>query len=117
MPNGPAKEQRHIWLALLVATLLACAAVGAHAASKPETHIVVIEAMQFSPPVLEVKRGDRVTWQNKDAFPHTVTSDQRDYNSGEIPSGGSWTFIAKTKGSFPYSCTYHPTMKGMLIVK
>jgi plastocyanin len=88
-------------------------ASGLHA--KDQT--VVIEAMQFSPQTIKVNVGDTVIWKNKDPFPHTVTSENRGFDSGEFAENRSWKFKARRKGTFPYICTLHPTMKGNLVVK
>ncbi len=87
------------------------------AEAKSTTHTVAIEALQFSPPNLEVKAGDTVIWENKDAFPHNVTAENNSFHSGDFRSGRSWKFKAGKKGVFPYVCTLHPTMKAVLIVK
>ncbi|MGE5525604.1 MAG: cupredoxin family copper-binding protein [Rhodospirillaceae bacterium] len=99
--------------ALVIAGLLLAVAHGAAAA----THTITIEAMSYSPATLRVKRGDTVVWINKDAFPHTATAADRSFDSGEIPSGKRWRYVAKTSGTHPYVCTFHPTMKATLIVE
>lgn len=89
-------------------------------AAKPATpamHVVTIEAMRFNPETIEVRAGDMVTWKNADPFPHTVTAQGSGFDSMEIAPGQSWRFQPMRNGSFPYVCTLHPTMKGMLIVK
>ena len=62
-----------------------------------------------------MKTGDAVVWGNKDPFPHTATS--RAFDSKSIAAGGSWTYTAKARGEFPYVCSLHPTMKGILRVQ
>ena len=103
--------------ALLLGCVLMTTGMVSYAAPKAAVHTVVMEAMQFSPPRLEVNIGDTVVWKNNDAFPHTATSDRSGFDSGNIQPGRSWKFIAKKRGSFPYSCALHPTMKGLLVVK
>ena len=115
--NRHAKEQRHSKMALLLACIFLGMSYGSHAADKPTIHTVVIDAMQFSPQSVEVNVGDTVIWKNQDPFPHTATSDNRSFNSGDIATNRSWKFQARKKGTFPYSCALHPTMKGTLIVK
>lgn len=83
----------------------------------PATHTVVIEGLQFSPATLTVEVGDKVTWINRDPFPHTATADQRRFDSHAIEAGRSWTFTPKKAGVFAYGCTFHPTMRGTLSVK
>jgi plastocyanin len=112
------KRWRHDGRVLLImaATLLnPGAAMPALAA--PKIHTIVIEAMQFTPKVLEVKAGDTVVWVNKDAFPHNATATNQAFKSKDIASNGAWKFKPARKGTFPYICTLHPTMTASLIVK
>jgi plastocyanin len=91
----------------------------AEGASEPAqaTHTVVIENMQFNPATLTVRRGERIVWVNKDLFPHTVTSGAKAFDSGSIASDGSWSFTPRKVGSYPYGCTFHPTMKATITVQ
>jgi plastocyanin len=57
-----------------------------------------------------------VTWENRDPFPHTVTS-AGTFDSGSIPADGHWRYVASKPGRFEYICTFHPNMKGVLIVE
>lgn len=77
----------------------------------------MIEALQFSPQVIEVAPGDTIVWINKDPFPHTATAQDRSFDSGEIAPKRSWKFKARKKGAFSYICTLHPTMKGSLVIQ
>lgn len=101
---------RSCFIAMLV--LIAGAASSAEARKE-----VIMEAVAFQPGTLTVKQGETVVWRNRDAFPHNVTADGGAFKSGEIPVGGSWSYRARQKGEFAYTCTIHPTMKGRLIVK
>ena len=96
------------------------AAVGAAAASagavNPPLHAVAIENMQFSPQTLTVKRGERVTWVNKDLVPHTATA-AGVFDSRSLAPHASWSHVARKPGRYDYVCTLHPTMKGTLIVE
>ncbi|HSA94108.1 MAG TPA: cupredoxin family copper-binding protein [Terriglobales bacterium] len=85
-------------------------------AARPQTHTVLIKGFEFLPPTLEVRSGDTVIWKNEDIVPHTATA-ENDFDSGGLDKGESWKFVARKKGSFPYICDYHPTMKGSLIVR
>lgn len=73
--------------------------------------------MQFKPAALTVRRGERITWVNKDLFPHTATGAKRMLDSPSIPAGGSWSTVAAEAGTIEYSCTFHPTMKATLTVR
>ena len=102
--------------ALLLA-LLPLMFAPSQALAAPVTHSVTIEAMQFSPQVLEIKAGDTVEWINKDPFPHDAVSTTAQFKSRTIPAGGRWKFVARSKGSFTYACTLHPMMQASIIVK
>jgi plastocyanin len=92
--------------------------VAAPVAAASETHTIVIEGFGFAPQSATVRRGDTIVWVNKDLVPHTATSTQKGaFDSGEIAAQKSWKYVAKTSGTFPYICTFHPTMKATLVVK
>jgi len=80
-------------------------------------HTIVIENVQFSPATLTIHRGDRVIWVNKDLFPHSASAGSKAFDSGAIAPGASWTYTASRAGDYAYACTFHPTMKGRLIVR
>ena len=96
------------WLAIA----LACAAMPVLAAN----HTVVIDGTAFAPARVTMQRGDRITWVNKDPFPHTATA-KKTFDSGSIAAGASWTWVADKRGTFDYVCTLHPTMKAQLVVQ
>jgi plastocyanin len=76
---------------------------------------VMIRNMKFDPPNLEVKKGDTVEWKNDDITPHTATS--ATFDSASIAPETSWRHTFSEAGTFPYLCTFHPDMKGAVIVK
>lgn len=79
---------------------------------------VTIRLFKFSPETIEVTTGETVEWANDDLTPHTVTSrGARELNSGTIDAGSSWRHTFTQAGTFPYYCTFHPEMKGTIIVK
>jgi plastocyanin len=98
--------------------VLAAAAVQAVAADPtPTTYQVVIEGVQYAPQLITAKVGDLIVWVNHDPFPHTVTATGKQFDSHDIAPGGSWKYQATKAGLFAYTCTYHPTMKGMLRIE
>jgi plastocyanin len=108
---------RRALLILVALSLSGAAAADTAKGAAAATHTVVIENMQFNPPQLTVHASDRIVWVNKDLFPHTVTADAKAFDSGSIAVNGSWRYVARKKGSFAYSCTFHPTMKGKITVE
>jgi plastocyanin len=105
-----------LWLAVLWASADRSCADSKPARPGAEL-VVTIENLQFNPRELHVSRGARVTWVNKDLFPHTVTSKSRAFDSGSIAAGASWSYIASKPGQYPYGCTFHPNMGGVLEVQ
>jgi plastocyanin len=99
-----------------VALLCAGGLLETGASAIAATHTVVIEGTNYAPATLTVKRGDTVVWMNKDPFPHTVTS-KGFFDSHDIAAGRSWKYAPRKAGKFPYICTLHPNMKGMLKVE
>ena len=86
--------------------------------SKPSALAVMkvsMRNMQFYPQTLKVKKGTVVEWKNDDLVPHTVTS--ASFDSGSLGPGKSWRHTFTKAGQFPYACTFHPTMTGVVIVK
>jgi len=116
--------RRHSPVQMVAAASIFAAIVGAiglsFADTSPneaaETQVITIENMQFSPAELTVKRGTRIVWKNQDMFPHTATA-KAAFDSGSIDANASWTYVAGEPGDYVYICTYHPTMKGRLIVR
>ena len=114
-PNSPLRRNEPaaaVLVAALATTLLGAAPLHGRAA-----HTVIIEGMRFSPQIIAVRRGDRVTWINKDPFPHTVTATNGRFDSHTIAPDGSWTYVARKTGEYDYVCTLHVTMKGRLLVR
>jgi len=77
---------------------------------------VYIQGMAFSPVTLTVTAGTTVTWTNKDAMAHTVTSDSTLFVSGNIVANGTYSYTFNSAGTYPYHCAIHPTMKAKVIV-
>jgi len=96
--------------------LAARASAPAGAASVP-ARSVVIENMQFAPATLQVRRGERVVWTNRDLVPHTVTARDGSFDSHAIAPGASWSLVASKAGAVDYACLYHPTMVAHLVVR
>ncbi len=80
-------------------------------------HRVSINNLKFDPPALEVHAGDVVEWANSDFVAHTATADDGTFDTGKIEGGGTKRITVGKSGTFPYSCSYHPTMKGTLTVQ
>ena len=82
-----------------------------------QVHRVEMKTMGFAPAELTVAVGDTVVWANHDIVPHTSTADSRQFDSGNVTPGSEWSLVVRQTGRIPYTCTFHPTMKGVLLVK
>ena len=76
---------------------------------------VAMKNMKFSPTTIEIKKGETVEWKNDDITPHTATSGT--FDSASIAPEASWRHTFTETGSVSYICTFHPEMKGTVIVK
>jgi len=81
------------------------------------THLIVGRGVAWDPKKLEVARGDTVEWKNADVVPHNVRQDKRVFASRDLQPGQSFRWKATKRGTFPYKCTLHPEMTGVLTVK
>jgi plastocyanin len=88
----------------------------ASSAHVPGEHQVTIQQFKFEPQELTVNVGDTVVFTNQDAMPHNAVSAGK-FDSGKIAHGATGKVVAKEKGTFDYICTFHPNMKGRLIVQ
>ena len=75
-----------------------------------------MDGTRYEPALITVKKGETVTFVNRDPFPHTVTAAGK-FDSRSIAADGKWTYRATQVGEFDYICTLHPNMKGTLKVQ
>ncbi|WP_369184930.1 cupredoxin domain-containing protein [Streptomyces sp. Y1] len=108
--------------ALLVLTLGACSSSPSASPSSPSgggsagTRIT-IKNFQFQPADLTVHAGQSITVVNEDSTPHTVTADDKSFDTKDISGGATVTFTAPTTtGPHPYICSIHQYMHATLTV-
>lgn len=75
---------------------------------------VIMQDHTFTPAEITIKKGETVTWTNKDSAKHDVTSDT--FKSDLLAQDQSFEQTFNDVGTFEYSCTPHPYMKGKIIV-
>ncbi|MBU0981812.1 cupredoxin domain-containing protein [Patescibacteria group bacterium] len=76
---------------------------------------VSIESFSFNPGVLNVSKGETVTWTNNENAAHTVTSDL--FDSGQMKNGESYSYTFDAPGTYEYYCGIHPSMTGTINVQ
>jgi len=80
-------------------------------------HAVEIGDSVFSPATLTVAVGDTVTWRNADDRPHTVTSNDGVFDSGNLDEGQGFSFTFTEPGTYTYRCDYHSEMQATIVVE
>lgn len=78
------------------------------------TTTVSLAACRFGPTVARVSTGQAITFTNNDAAPHNVTG--IGWSSADLMTGNSYTHVFDAAGIFPYTCSLHPGMNGVVIV-
>src|SRR5215213_583362 len=106
----PARDHFPTALAVVLALILAPAALA-------KDYKVAIKDVKFTPRELKVKKGDTVTWTNSDERDHTVTADDKSFDSGNIGDGDSFKQKLDKVGKYKYHCEYHPRMKATIVVE
>jgi len=106
--------------------ILALAIVGAIAALttlaapppiRAAQHAVQIANSAFSHTTLTINVGDTVTWTNADGRPHTVTSNDGAFDSGNLDEGHGFSFTFSEPGTYTYRCNYHDEMRATIVVQ
>lgn len=83
----------------------------------PGANEVLIQSFAFSPSTITVSVNTTITWTNKDAAAHTVTSDIGLFDSGNMNTDATYSYKFITAGTFSYHCTYHSNMLARVIVQ
>ena len=102
---------------LAAAFAFALAPTGAAPARAATEHVVDIRDVQFAPRTLTIAVGDTVTWTNSDSMPHTATSEDDAFDSGNMDEGQSFSFTFTEPGTYEYRCDYHSEMTGTIVVE
>ena len=77
---------------------------------------VGIDNFAFTPAVLTVKPGTKVTFENHDDIPHLVVAVDGKYRSKALDTNDKFSIAFDKPGEYAYFCGLHPTMKGKIIV-
>jgi plastocyanin len=111
---------------LLVLLGLASAGVvsaggGCHAETEPiategSSATVMLEGCTFTPTIARVPVGAEVKFVNASVTPHDVTGRKFAWRSEQLELGESHVQRFTAPGLYPYSCSLHPGMAGVVIV-
>lgn len=80
---------------------------------------VSISGFAYSPQSVTVVIGinNTVMWTNMDDEDHTVTSANSTFDSGPLSPGQTFQYTFTTPGIYEYTCSFHPWMEGIVVVK
>ena len=94
----------------------AAAASSAPKARKSASANVTMGDLFFSPASVSIAVGDTVTWRNTGQAPHNATADDGSFATATLNNGQSASHTFTQAGTFSYTCTIHPQMKGTVRV-
>jgi amicyanin len=80
---------------------------------------LAIGPMKFPADTVVITVGQGVRWNNTDPLGHTITfaAGSGEANSELIPPNGAYVHRFSQPGTYPYYCTPHPFMKGVVVVR
>lgn len=85
---------------------------------------ITLSTSGFSPAVLTVKVGDKVTWINQsgqeatvNSSPHPAHTDYQPLNLGSFPDGGTLSLTFDKPGTYKYHNHLEPSQTGTIIVQ
>jgi len=102
--------------ALIAASGAALLLMPSSAAAAAHSYTVVIDKMKFGPLPPALRKGDTIVWVNRDFLRHTVTAADHSFDV-DLPAGAKATMVMKRSGAIPFTCRFHPGMRGVLQVK
>jgi plastocyanin len=116
--------RRKTLIAVALGALIAGVAIAGHSAradsantsAATDTH-VTIDGYAFKAPKVTIAAGTAVVWKNQDDDPHTVTADDGSFDSKGLGQGDSFRYVFAKPGTYPYHCSAHPYMKGVVTVE
>jgi len=71
----------------------------------------------FAPKTITVNVGDTVSWKNVGQQTHTITADDRSFDSGNLAPGKTFTHTFTKAGTFKFHDQDHPGMTGTVVVQ
>jgi plastocyanin len=75
-----------------------------------------INDFAFTPDPVLINVGDRVRWTNQGDETHSVTADDGSFDREDVDPGDTYSKTFRQPGRFPYRCTRHSGMTGVVEV-
>ena len=105
--------------ALALAVVFSVSTIIAPAAQTDDSssYVISIKDFQFSPRMITIHSGSKVTWTNKDEEPHKVVEVNSTFTSQPLDTDNSFTYEFDAPGTYEYFCSLHPHMTGKIVVE
>jgi plastocyanin len=108
-------------LALLLISLLV---ISPFAIAAPSAFRITVGTFfpYYSPEFVHIGTGTPITWENPTSDLHSITHDGCKtgegcaFDSGPLGPNGTYTVRHLPPGHYPYHCSFHPIMRGTLVV-
>ena len=105
--------------------ILFCVVMSSFATASPPTQQITIHTFfpHYSPKYVQVVMGTPISWKNPTKTHHSITHDECTTGQGcafdSGPIGPNQTFFIDhlAPGYYPYHCSFHPVMRGVLVVR
>jgi plastocyanin len=87
----------------------------------PNTNVVLMQQgadgrAHFVPPTLTIHAGQKVTFYDNNAYPHSATADDGSFDTGVLSPGQPKSITFKKPGTYPYSDEFNSAMTGVIRV-
>lgn len=111
------------FLALLMVEMCLLVSLVSAAAPSPLTITIGTFFPYYSPTSVQIESGASISWKNPTSDLHTITHDACRthegcaFDSGAIGPNRTFTLHQLPPGHYPYHCTLHPIMRGVLVVQ
>ena len=102
-------------IAVVAVAAGACGSSGKTSTSAGGAASLTIRNFAFTPSPLTVRAGS-VEVANADSTPHTVTADDKSFDTSQIGAGGKASIQLSKAGTYNFHCDIHQYMKGTVIV-
>jgi plastocyanin len=76
-----------------------------------------MQAYLYLPNVNTIKAGSTFLWTNDDSAVHTVTANDKSFDSARLGPGATFSYRFDQPGTYEFSCTIHPSMVGRIVVE
>ena len=96
----------------------ASAPSAAPSAATDQRGLVAIANFAFTPKMIEIAKGERITWRNDDDVPHRIQSANMAFApSSVLDTRASYDVTLTAPGDYSYFCSLHPMMTGSIVVR